>query len=49
MMNRSLLQRQMFRNGGAAGMKSIPVGNAGLRALAKERPDVVRNMGYIEP
>jgi len=46
MMNRALLQRQMFRNGGAAGMKTIPADNTGLKALAQERPDVVRKMGF---
>ena len=45
-MNRALLQRQMFRDGGAAGMKTIPADNTGLKALAQERPDVVRKMGF---
>ena len=44
MMNRSLLQRQMFANGGAA-LKPIPAGNKGLPNLPKE----VRNkMGYMQ-
>lgn len=43
-MNRSLLQRQMFANGGAA-LKPIPAGNKGLPNLPKE----VRNkMGYMQ-
>ena len=42
MMNRALLQRQMFANGG----KVIPDDAKGLQALAKERPDVVRKMGF---
>ena len=41
-MNRALLQRQMFANGG----KVIPDDAKGLQALAKERPDVVRKMGF---
>ena len=42
MMNRSLMQRQMFRNGGEA-LKPIPAGNKGLPKL----PQQVRNrMGY---
>ena len=44
MMNRSLMQRQMFRNGGEA-LKPIPAGNKGLPKL----PQQVRNrMGYME-
>jgi len=46
MMNRALLQRQMFRDGGAAGMKTIPADNTGLKSLAQKRPDVVRKMGF---
>ena len=42
MMNRALLQRQMFANGG----KVIPDDAKGLQALAQERPDVVRKMGF---
>jgi hypothetical protein len=42
MMNRALLQRQMFANGG----RVIPDDAKGLQALAKERPDVVRKMGF---
>ena len=42
MMNRALLQRQMFANGG----KVIPDDAKGLQALAKERPDVVKKMGF---
>ena len=41
-MNRALLQRQMFANGG----KVIPDDAKGLQALAQERPDVVRKMGF---
>lgn len=41
-MNRALLQRQMFANGG----RVIPDDAKGLQALAKERPDVVRKMGF---
>ena len=44
MMNRSLLQRQMFANGGAA-LKPIPAGNQGLPNLPKE---VRNNMGYMQ-
>ena len=44
MMNRSLLQRQMFANGGAA-LKPIPAGNKGLPNLPKE---VRNNMGYMQ-
>ena len=44
MMNRSLMQRQMFKNGGEA-LKPIPAGNKGLPKL----PTEVRNrMGYME-
>ena len=43
-MNRSLLQRQMFANGGAA-LKPIPAGNQGLPNLPKE---VRNNMGYMQ-
>tara|TARA_R110002072_G_scaffold229656_1_gene386856 strand:+ start:141 stop:2984 length:2844 start_codon:yes stop_codon:yes gene_type:complete len=43
-MNRSVMGRQMFRNGGAAGLKPIPEGNMGLPNL----PEGVRNnMGYM--
>ena len=43
-MNRSVMGRQMFRNGGAAGLKPIPAGNMGLPNL----PEGVRNnMGYM--
>ena len=43
-MNRSVMGRQMFRNGGAAGLKPIPAGNMGLPNL----PENVRNnMGYM--
>ena len=44
MINRSLMQRQMFRNGGEA-LKPIPAGNKGLPNL----PTEVRNrMGYMQ-
>ena len=42
MMNRALLQRQMFANGG----RVIPDDAKGLQALAQERPDVVKKMGF---
>lgn len=43
-MNRSVMQRQMFAGGGAAGLKPIPAGNRGLPNL----PENVRNnMGYM--
>ena len=42
MMNRALLQRQMFANGG----RVIPDDAKGLQALASERPDVVKKMGF---
>ena len=43
-MNRSVMQRQMFAGGGAAGLKPIPAGNQGLPNL----PENVRNnMGYM--
>ena len=42
MMNRALLQRQMFANGG----RVIPDDAKGLQALAAERPDVVKKMGF---
>ena len=43
-MNRSVMQRQMFAGGGAAGLKPIPAGNKGLPNL----PESVRNnMGYM--
>jgi len=43
-MNRSVMQRQMFAGGGAAGLKPIPEGNMGLPNL----PEGVRNnMGYM--
>jgi hypothetical protein len=43
-MNRSVMQRQMFAGGGAAGLKPIPAGNMGLPNL----PEGVRNnMGYM--
>ena len=43
-MNRSVMGRQMFRNGGAAGLRPIPAGNMGLPNL----PEGVRNnMGYM--
>ena len=41
-MNRALLQRQMFANGG----RVIPDDAKGLQALASERPDVVKKMGF---
>ena len=41
-MNRALLQRQMFANGG----RVIPDDAKGLQALAAERPDVVKKMGF---
>ena len=43
-MNRSVMQRQMFAAGGAAGLRPIPQGNMGLPNL----PEGVRNnMGYM--
>ena len=43
-MNRSVMQRQMFAAGGAAGLRPIPQGNMGLPNL----PQGVRNnMGYM--
>ena len=43
-MNRSVMQRQMFAGGGAAGLKPIPAGNMGLPNLPE---DVRNNMGYM--
>jgi len=45
-MNRSVMGRQMFRNGGAAGLKPIPDDAKGLQALARANPGAVNNMGY---
>ena len=43
-MNRSVMQRQMFAAGGAAGLRPIPEGNMGLPNLPV---DVRNNMGYM--
>ena len=43
-MNRSVMQRQMFAAGGAAGLSPIPEGNMGLPNLPV---DVRNNMGYM--
>ena len=45
-MNRSVMQRQMFAGGGAAGLKPIPEDAKGLQALSRANPEAVNNMGY---
>ncbi len=45
-MNRSVMQRQMFAGGGAAGLKPIPEDAKGLQALSRANPGAVNNMGY---